>query len=88
MALKLQMNKHTTLGVVDPAEADGSICSALAKAEQKGPGPFFLQQFSCSFPADEPHDGPEAHTHNITRAQLIGKHDVLVCGPLPHYECE
>lgn len=58
--------KHTTVGVLNPAEGDGSVFVALAKAEQKSPGLFFLQQDACSLPAHEPHDETETHIQNMT----------------------
>ena len=54
--------KPTTVGVVDPAERDGSFLVALAEAEQEGPRLFSPQQLICFLPAHEPHDVPETHT--------------------------
>lgn len=65
--------KHTTTGFVNPAEGDSSVFVALAEAEQKGPGLFFLQQGPCSLPAHKSHDAPETHTQKITRVKLAGK---------------
>lgn len=67
----MHVQKHTTIGVLNPAEGDGSIFVALAKAEQKGPGLFFLQQVPCSRPAHKSHDGPEAHTHTQYDQRLV-----------------
>lgn len=53
------------MGVFNPAEGDGSVFVALAKAEQKGPGLFFLQQGPCPLLAHEPHDATETHMMRV-----------------------
>lgn len=66
----------------NPAESDGSFFVALAKAEQKGPGLFFLQQDMCCLPAHEPHDVPE-NPHAQYNKRLINW-EASCLNPLPH----
>lgn len=50
------MSKHTTAGVIDEAEGDGSVSVTLTEPEQEVPGLFFPQQSPCSIPAHKAHD--------------------------------
>lgn len=53
--------RRTTVGVLHPAEGDGSVFVALAEAQQEGAGGFFLQQRLRAVPAHEAHDGTETN---------------------------